>query len=156
MRELTFGRNETIFSEGSFATTMYEVLGGSVAIVAAQGTPNERLLATLGPGQFFGEMGLVEYYPRSATAMALEEGTRVRETAAEELPEFMRAYPDKTLDIMRQVNVRLRDTTDRYVDALKTISDAVAAEDSGAHRNQGVRRGLGRMVEAFRRLSGRG
>jgi CRP-like cAMP-binding protein len=155
VRELTYARGETIFREGSFATTMYEILEGSVAIIASEGTPAERRLATLGAGEFFGEMGLVEYYPRSATVIAMEDGTRVRETAADEFSAFMREHPDKTLDIMRQINARLKDTTDRYFEAISCVYDAVESEDKGRRRDEGVRRGLGRMVKAFRRRSGR-
>lgn len=43
-----------------------------------EGQDSERELALLAPGQYFGEMSALGGYPRSATAVAAEDGTRRR------------------------------------------------------------------------------
>jgi CRP-like cAMP-binding protein len=61
-----FQPGEEIVAEGSLGDALYLVLTGSVQV-----TKNEHPLATLTPGEFFGEMSLVEPAPRSATVSAI-------------------------------------------------------------------------------------
>ena len=63
-----FHPGEEIVSEGSLGDALYLVLTGQVE-VSKHGHP----LASLTPGEFFGEMSLVEPAPRSATVLAVEE-----------------------------------------------------------------------------------
>ena len=151
MEQMKFASGEMIFAEGSFATTMYEIVEGSVGIFADYGLPSERELAVLGAGEVFGEMGLVEFYPRSATAVALADDTLVNEVTYNEFVDFMKSKPDKVLGVMRQVSARLRETERRYLEARETVTSAVEAEQRGLRRDGGLRGRLGRMVEAFRR-----
>ena len=88
MEKQNFNKGEIIFKQGQFATTMYDICAGTVGIYAAYGTAEEKKLAELGEGEIFGEMGLIECYPRSATAVALKDGTLVQEINAQEFSEF--------------------------------------------------------------------
>ena len=56
---------ETIFSAYDMGAEMYVVLEGEVEI-----TIDSRVLETLGPGEPFGEMALIDQTPRTATAIA--------------------------------------------------------------------------------------
>ena len=120
MQTLSYQSGEVIFSQGSFATTMYEVSSGLVGIYAAYGTEGEHHLATFGPGSCFGEMGLVECYPRSATAVALEQDTTLVEVSADDFSTFYANRPEKVLSVMRQVSARLRETNEKYLEACRT------------------------------------
>lgn len=146
MRSLSYNKDEVIFLEGSYRETMYEITAGSVGIYASYGTEDEQLLATLGVDETFGEMGLVEFWARSATAVALENNTQVNELGARELSEYMRNQPDKVLSIMRQLSARLRETNRRYEEACHTVYDAVETEKAGAKRSNGLRARLARMI----------
>ena len=57
-----------IFQEGSTGSSMYELKSGSIGIYAAYGTANEKKLTELEAGRIFGEMGVIDVMPRSATA----------------------------------------------------------------------------------------
>lgn len=153
MRQIDFACNEVIFKEGAYAETMYEVESGKVGIYAAYQTPKQRQLAVLGKGETFGEMGLVECYPRSATAVSLEDNTVLTEVTFDEFMEYMKREPDKVLSIMRQVSGRLRETDAKYKEACLTVRDAVDAERKGSKRDHSLRSRLSSMAKRFRRQS---
>ena len=69
MNTLTFNRDEVIFEQGSYAGTMFDIVSGKVGIYTDYGTENAKFVAELGNDQLVGEMGLLECYPRSATAV---------------------------------------------------------------------------------------
>ena len=150
MLRKTFRAGEVIFEQGAYANTMYEVAEGSVGILADYGTPGERQLATLEPGAFFGEMGLVECYPRSATAVALVDGTVVCEINASEFASFYQDQPHKVLEIMRQLSERLRTTNERYLEACRIVYGAIEAERAGTKRTASVVSGLSAMLKRFK------
>jgi CRP/FNR family cyclic AMP-dependent transcriptional regulator len=66
----SFKAGEVIFREGELGLTMFVVRTGQVRI-SKQVRGGERTLATLGPGEFFGEMAVLSGRPRTATAIAL-------------------------------------------------------------------------------------
>ena len=85
MNTLTFNRDEVIFEQGSYAGTMFDIVSGKVGIYTDYGTENAKFVAELGNDQLVGEMGLLECYPRSATAVAMEDGTVLAEITEDEL-----------------------------------------------------------------------
>ena len=69
-RELAFPAHGEIFKEGDPGDGVYVVKSGQVAISAVVGTGERRVFSTLGPGDFFGEMAVLDQQPRSACATA--------------------------------------------------------------------------------------
>ena len=151
MRDLAFGRDEVVFRAGEYADTMYAIESGSVGIYANRGSADEQQLATLGPGAYFGEMGLAECYPRSATAVALEDDTKLAEIDTEEFASFFQERPDAVLDIMRALSSRLRQTNMRYLEARQTVYEAIEAERDGKRRSRSLADRLTAMVRSARR-----
>lgn len=74
--EVSFKSGSTIFEEGALEDTMYFIKRGKVEIVKCMGDA-QRVLAILGPGDFFGEMALVSETPRSAAAKAASDTTAI-------------------------------------------------------------------------------
>ena len=72
MRRRRFRRNEVIFHQGDPGDSLHIVASGAVKIVLPSAEGEEAIIATLRPGDFFGELSLVDGAPRSATATALE------------------------------------------------------------------------------------
>ena len=66
-------RNVILFEEADEPGEFYLVLAGRVAIAQESDDGRESLLAVLGPGELFGEMGFLDGLNRSAQARALEE-----------------------------------------------------------------------------------
>src|SRR5687768_14656960 len=67
-----FKAGKPIFSEGDTADCMYVVRSGKVELYVGN-KDNKKTLAVLGTNELFGEMGLVDDKPRSATALAVED-----------------------------------------------------------------------------------
>ena len=65
-----FPEGHVLFREGEAGAVMYVVQRGRVRI-ARQLPSGERTLAVLGPGEFFGEMAILNHKPRTATGTAL-------------------------------------------------------------------------------------
>ena len=72
LRRRRFRRGEVIFHEGDPADALHVVAAGAVKIVLSSDEGDEAIIATLHPGDFFGELSLLDGSPRSATAAAVE------------------------------------------------------------------------------------
>ena len=116
MKEITFGKDQVIFREGDNAATMYDILSGKVGIYKNYGAENEQQIIVMEAGQVFGEMGMIEYYPRSATAVALED-TVVEELGESELRDYFKNKPEKLLQLMKVLSQRVRETTQKYMNS---------------------------------------
>jgi CRP/FNR family transcriptional regulator len=68
-----FKKGELIVKEGETAIAFYIVSKGKVEVVKGAGSKKETVLATMGPGNFFGEMALFDNHPRSASVRAVED-----------------------------------------------------------------------------------
>ncbi len=71
MRARRFKRGEVIFHIGDPGDALFVIVLGEVKISLPSDTGEEAILATLGPGQVFGELALLDGSPRSASASAL-------------------------------------------------------------------------------------
>ncbi len=67
-----FPEGHVLFREGDVGSVMYVIHAGRVRISRTFAT-GERTLAVLGPGDFFGEMAILNKKPRTATAVALDD-----------------------------------------------------------------------------------
>lgn len=105
MRRRRFRRNEVIFHQGDAGDLLQIVASGAVKIVLPSPEGEEAIIATLRPGDFFGELALLDGAPRSATATAIE--------------------PTETLNLPRGTFMELHSTDSTLQHALLT---ALAAE----------------------------
>ena len=114
MSSRSYSKNEVIFRQGDDAQEMFDILSGSVGVYVNYGEENETQLTVLKPGSFLGEMGLIENYPRSATAVAMEDGTTLQVIDDAEFSSYFQGQSERLLEIMRQLSARLRDRTEDY------------------------------------------
>ena len=99
----SFSSGEVIFSEGQPSEgLMFAVLEGEVEI-----KKGGRFLATNLPGGIFGEMGLLEHAPRSATATA-KTNCRVAAVTEQRFNKLVSQNPLFALDMMRLLSERIR------------------------------------------------
>ena len=135
MNSLTFKSNQVIFEQGSFGEGMFDIVSGRVGIFADYGTPDEKLIAELGSDEIFGEMGMIEVYPRSATAVALEEGTELNEITEKEFAGYFEDKPEKMLKLLRLLSRRIRETDQKYIEVCRAAYRNDQAEKQGTQKD---------------------
>lgn len=100
-------QGEYLFKEGDLGTEMYIIQEGQIAIVK-QIEGEERQLAVLEKGDFFGEMSVLESLPRTASAKALEP-SRLLQINGSTFDSMLRANPEIAVRMMRKLSRRLRE-----------------------------------------------
>ena len=111
---LTLPAGHVIFRQGDAGDGIYVVEKGSVEISAAVGAGELRILSTLGPGNFFGEMAVVDDQPRSATATAAADCT-LSFIASDAMWRVFGQSPAVLISLMREFTRRMREFDRRYV-----------------------------------------
>ena len=134
----SYCRGTVIFREGDPGDCMYEVQSGSVGIYSDYGGANEKLIEKFFGGKVFGEMGLLEHAPRSATVVVLEDETILTRITEEQFLDYFKENPYVILDVMQQMCNRLRKTTKDYVEACHTVYDSVEAEKNGEKKSKSL------------------
>ncbi|MEE3253459.1 MAG: cyclic nucleotide-binding domain-containing protein, partial [Nitrospinota bacterium] len=69
----TFAKEEIIFQQGERSKYAYIIESGKVGIYKENKFGKRSLIGILRKSDLFGEMGLIDKYPRSATAIAMEK-----------------------------------------------------------------------------------
>lgn len=68
-----FERGQVIFRQGEMGNRVYVIMSGEVEVVQDRPGTWETVIARLRPGEFFGEMALIQTAPRVATIRALSD-----------------------------------------------------------------------------------
>lgn len=118
----TYSKGTIIFREGEPGNCMYDIHFGQVGIYTGYGTPEEKLLTELFANKFFGEMGMIDGEPRSATAVVMADNTTLETIYPEDLEELIETNPLKVDMIMQHLSGRLRHLTADYADACEEVS----------------------------------
>ena len=144
MKIRTYTRGQVIFREGDAGDCMFDIQEGKVGIFSDYQGPQEKQIAVLFTDQIFGEMGLLDGAPRSATAVALETAV-VDVVSEDEFYEYFEKKPEKVLQLMQQMCNRLRRTSKDYLEACRTVYETTEAEKAGRKKSGGLRA----MIQKF-------
>jgi len=106
---------KSIFQEGDPGDGIYIIVEGNVQITCLIGENQRRVLSRLGPGDFFGEMAVLDQQPRSATALA-ETDTQVYFILRDDLQRILTRSPGLALGLVREFSQRMRDFNHRYTE----------------------------------------
>ena len=98
---------DLIFAEGAPGDLMYVILEGEVQILKAASDGSTKILSTLGKGEFFGEMALIDDSPRSASAVAKTEA-KVLGLNESVLDSYIMTNPEFAAKMIRNLAKRLR------------------------------------------------
>jgi CRP-like cAMP-binding protein len=102
-----YAAGEVIFSENDAGETAYIIVHGRVEVLKMLEGKHVHL-AYIGAGEPFGEMGVIDEKPRSATVVAVEE-TVVRELHRDDLFQILQAHPEVALSLLKVLFERLRE-----------------------------------------------
>jgi len=121
MRARRYRRGETIFHQGDQGDSLYVIESGAVKIVlpSPEGE-DEAIIATLGPGDFFGELALLDGAERSATAIA-HEATVAQVLRRQAFQGLVDTQPDLRLALLAALAGELRRLT-HHVDELHFLN----------------------------------
>jgi CRP-like cAMP-binding protein len=72
MHTRTYHEGEVLFVEGDIGRALFILEKGRIELTKAGAEGQNRTVYSVGPGDFFGEMALLEQLPRTATATAVE------------------------------------------------------------------------------------
>jgi hypothetical protein len=136
MRTEKFSAAKVIFTEGELGEEAYRIVSGRVEI-SIEEHGRKIILATLGRGEIFGEMAMLDQRPRSATARFLEP-TTLEVISREEFGGMLAGGGQALLPYLSTIFDRLRTTNDRLLLALDQTSQVEASAESGREGKDGV------------------
>ena len=123
---VTFEAGDHVFREGDQAREMFVVLGGEVEVLKRAKRGSEARVALLGPGDWFGEMSILDVQTRSATVVSVAP-TKLLKITSESLDALYRrdlkSYSLIVLNISRELSRRLRVADGIIADFVANVLD---------------------------------
>jgi CRP/FNR family cyclic AMP-dependent transcriptional regulator len=112
-------RSTTIMAGGDPTDSLYVVLSGRLKVMMSDAEGKEVILTILGPGEFFGEMGLIDDEPRSATVVTIEP-CELLSIAKRDFKKCLAENFEMAMAVMRNLVRRLREA-DRKIGSLALL-----------------------------------
>jgi signal transduction histidine kinase len=113
-----FPANTILCHENAIASTFYIILDGNVKVTKMINANQERMLKTLGAGDFFGEMALIHDAPRAATVTTVTPITVV-EIRKDAFDSLMQRSASLARAMVREVSRRLRENDNMAIEDLR-------------------------------------
>jgi CRP-like cAMP-binding protein len=111
----SFAAGRILFHEGTPGDGLYGLLSGRIAFTVGSPDGRSLILNTAGPGEFFGEIALIDGKGRTAGALA-RDASRVLFISRPRFLDYVRERPHVMLHIMTMLCGRLRRSTDYIAD----------------------------------------
>src|SRR5450759_3487106 len=112
----SLGRTAKIIGAGDPPDSLYIIIDGRVKVLMSDEQGREVILSLLGPGEFFGEMGLLDDSPRSASVVT-QEPCELLSISKTDFKRSLAENFDLSLTVMRGLVKRLREA-DRKIGSL--------------------------------------
>ena len=112
-------RSSTVLAAGDLTDSLYIVLSGRLKVMMSDAEGKEVILSILGPGEFFGEMGLIDDSPRSASVVAIES-CELLSIAKRDFKKCLAENFEMAMAVMRGLVRRLREA-DRKIGSLALL-----------------------------------
>jgi signal transduction histidine kinase len=113
-----FPANTILCHENAIASTFYIILDGNVKVTKMIDANQERMLKTLGAGDFFGEMALIHDAPRAATVTTVTPITAI-EIRKDAFDNLMQRSASLARAMVREVSRRLRENDNMAIEDLR-------------------------------------
>lgn len=106
--ELDFEPGQFIVLQGQVGTGLYVLLSGKAVVIRGSDP-----IAELGPGDFFGELAVIDQMPRSASVQAAER-TQCLALASWDLLDLLESDPKLSLNMIKGLSARVREISDHH------------------------------------------
>ena len=113
-RMLSYKKDDIVCLEGQPGHTAYLILKGNVNVKVGSFKDKAKIVATIGAGSLFGEMSLLEDAPRSATVMAVADGTVVLEIGKNDFLTLMRTDTELAYNLLRTLASRTEESMSKH------------------------------------------
>jgi serine phosphatase RsbU (regulator of sigma subunit) len=130
--------NRVLFKEGDKGDRFYIIIQGQIEVIKALGTPEERLIGIRGPGEFIGELSLINRAGlRTASVRALGP-VHLWEMSHEEFDDLLHRQPLMTFELINVLSERLTNAHDSTIKDLqeKNLELTIAYEELKAAQAQ--------------------
>jgi uncharacterized membrane protein len=107
--QVIYRAGEVVFHENDQGDALYVIDSGAVRIWVRDEDVQEVTLSELQPGEFFGELAVLDSGERSANATAIVD-TRLHRLRRDDFQRFLLQYPHAATDVIREIAARLRQT----------------------------------------------
>lgn len=109
VEQVDYQAGAVIFNERDKGDALYVVETGLVQIWVMDEDVQPVTLAELKPGEFFGELAVLDQGARSTSATAIEE-THLHRLSSVDFQQFLMEHPDVAIDVIREIGARMRQT----------------------------------------------
>jgi len=109
VEQVNYEAGEVIFHEYDTGDALYVVEEGSVRIWVTDEDLQQVTLTELTPGQFFGELSVLDRGQRSSSASAVVD-THLHRLSSDNFQQFLMDHPDCAIDVICEIGARLRQT----------------------------------------------
>jgi len=124
---LQLGPGEVVFREGDTGRELYVLLQGEMEVIKHSKSQRESCVAIFGPGDWFGEMSILDVMPRSATVRSVAPARLIKMSASDLEALYRRdlkAYSIVVLNIAREMSRRLRVADAILADVMANLAES--------------------------------
>ncbi|MCX6081573.1 MAG: SpoIIE family protein phosphatase [Chloroflexi bacterium] len=110
LNHVTLDADTIIFRENEVGESFYIVVSGDVDVIMGIDTPDEKLLATLGPGEYSGEMSLVIPGGKRSASIRTRSKSQLLVMTREDFDELLNRQPNVAYAMVKVISNRLRNS----------------------------------------------
>ncbi|MFL7891412.1 MAG: PP2C family protein-serine/threonine phosphatase [Anaerolineales bacterium] len=131
LRVLEIPPNQVLFREGEIGDRFYIIIQGQIEVIKALGTPEERFIGLRGPGEFIGELSLINRAGLRTASVRSSGPAHLWEMSHQEFDELLHRQPMMAFELINVLSERLTNAHDSTIKDLqeKNLELTKAYED---------------------------
>jgi serine phosphatase RsbU (regulator of sigma subunit) len=119
LNRLSLEPQTIIFREGEIGESFYIVISGNVDVIMGMDTPDEKLLVTLGPGEYTGEMSLVIPGGKRSASIRTSTTSNLWVMTRDDFDELLHRQPQVAYAMVKVMSNRLRNSDSKAFNDLR-------------------------------------
>jgi phosphoserine phosphatase RsbU/P len=121
LQEVSLPAGQVVFEDNAPGDTLYIVISGQVRVSKTLENGQEHVFGDIGPGEFFGEMAILEEKPRSARVSTLT-ATRLLAMSRQTFSLLIEHHPAVAANFLKVISARLRRRNQELEDLLEELA----------------------------------